>query len=1119
MTDSLRDDATRREFDLRKAMGKARFAIELNPGLDMIEEITCEFRAAVIASAHPSRAILRFPSLTLMTLVGHAITSYRDYWDTFWEVVGVERSPDIEAALRHSLSDLLQRCGLDPMVGHVNDHQYVMAVAAHAGIPMQSVDGLLTSLEDYARAGHDLDAPSFIEWLTDATVEHRMNRLDLPVQTFISRGETLAVNVIDRIIDLAKFTLEQPDVWHEVPLDTTTTGVPDVILTQILARFAERPFMSASGPAAAMSVVRPAKLRYSVEDNQIVVELPYPITEPHVPWQVSSAKVTVDVVAQRGWGAQAGQHPPTPAPVTEVSAEIGVAHEPTQTRKRFELFTSHEPYVLFTEGGRWLKAGGTLPRGPVFVLIPQDAEILDSETDVPIESTRPAFSPNGWRGWRIHTLNLAGHDGLFVRRAGSKETVVHTEPEGTAEFYFEGAVSGLRTVTGRTVYSERPVVDFPPGPSEEPQTWLVGTRRVGEIEWTECEWESGDELTSIDPFDGIPAPLLGEFEVRVQRGASVLTCRLFIAEGVEFEYGELRVPESGGLSNSVVSIYSEDPLTASPGLLAFGPTERDATIRLSDGDRTFDAVVRPPAAELRVDRVGHPADWRVIPAALTVKDVEERHVIAIRVPDANAVTFEVLTLDGEVRWTGNGKQKTAGVFSTNSERFRDAVTALDDAKIVAHVTLSDGSHVTVAVCNVSAVKRVEAVTIVDGTLLFDGLADVEDPAAWIWSMTAPWRPVQHVDIHGDIAELPEELVDAGGVIVDVFSNDPFGIPTEPSRPGRGAVIVEHDGWVHEDDPVLDELSAYLADIGTLPSVDSAMPQVWAALKILPTETSDQLKTRAGLLSLIGHDPRAALEALGSSSLNETEHVSMLIETSLVDKSFAATITENPLHLNPWIGSLVEISDLPSLRERADEVLEERAETIAYLAKQGGAPLIDLLRTGNLEHPLDGTFDKYAPVFDVMPAAQMESFIEASRLVPGGMLERDSRVKVLLDDFGNRGKWSRSPACENLNVIPLLTTIRRKHSEVADLVVARNEALDGVDTGECRWATVPMISMTLAIAARLTAHRMAYHLVTAEIRDAWVTMASLFPGLVATDLLIAEAAVSHAKYGDLIGDVR
>ncbi|MFT4086123.1 MAG: hypothetical protein QM658_03055 [Gordonia sp. (in: high G+C Gram-positive bacteria)] len=1120
MTESLRDEATRLELELRKALARVRFVIELNPGQAAVDEATALFSAVVAGSIDAERAVKRFPSLTLVALVGHAITSYRDYWETFWDAVGTDRDADMEIVLRHSLEDLLQRCGLDPVSDLIEKHQYVMALATHAGIPVQSVEGLLSTLEDYARAGHDLEAVSFIEWLTDAKVEHRLNSLDIPVQAFIAHGETLAVNVIDRIIDVARFTLEHPDEWRQLPLDTATTGVPDLVLRQVLDRLADRPFLSDGGAGSAAAVARPPKLRYSVEDNQIVVDLPYPHDEPHVPWQVSVAKATVDVVSQRGWGVQDGQHPPTPAPVTEVAPEIGVAHEPSDIRHRFDVFTSEDPFVLFAEDGRWIKPQGTLPRGKVLALIPNDATILDSETDREINSCEATFSPIGWRGWRFHTLDLLDHDGLYICRAGSKKRVVHTTPHGSAEFILEGAVAGIRTVTGRTVYSSRPTVEFPASAGSDPVVWKVSTRRVGAVEWTECDWDADvDETTWIDPFDGIAAPLLGDYQVRVQRGAERTDNTLFLAEGLEVDYGDLRVPDSGGLTDCVVALVTDTGLTASPGFIQLGAQERGKQIRLSDGERTFAAIVRPPCAELRVDRVGRPADWRVTPAALTIKDFEERRVVAVRVPNAARTEFRLHAADGELTWAQVAKQKSADVFSVSSEQFVDTLTNLGEGTVTAVVTDDAGKQFSVTVCHVSAVKRVEAVSIVDGRLVFEELADIEDPAAWVWSMTAPWTPVRKVDIRDGAAGLPAELVDAGGVIVDVFSDDIFSTPTEPTRPGPASVVADQHGWVRDEDAVLDGLAAYLAGNGALPSIDSARVEVWAALKILPHGTGNQYQLRSGLLKLLGRDPRAALEALGSSSLDEAERVSMLVETGLVEKSFAAAFTLNPLHLNPWVGSLVEIADLPSLRERADEVPEERAETMAYLEKQGGSPLIDLLRVGKLADPRTGTFDQYVPMYDKMTPAQLDQVVEASRLVPAGMLEPDTRVKVLLDDFGKRGKWSRTPEREVLNVGPLYKKIKWKHPSVADLILARNEALESVDTGEYPWATLPMISLTLAVAARLAAHRMMDQLITAQIRHAWKAMATMFPGLVATDLLIAEAAVSFAKYGDLIGDAR
>ena len=62
------------------------------------------------------------------------------------------------------------------------------------------------------------------------------------------------------------------------------------------------------------------------------------------------------------------------------------------------------------------------------------------------------------------------------------------------------------------------------------------------------------------------------------------------------------------------------------------------------------------------------------------------------------------------------------------------------------------------------------------------------------------------------------------------------------------------------------------------------------------------------------------------------------------------------------------------------------------------------------------------------------------------------------------------------------------------------------------------SLTFAVLARLEAYGVIdSQYLTGSVLSAWQTMARLFPRLVASDILLAEALVVHSIHGDLTGD--
>ncbi|WP_024794784.1 hypothetical protein [Tomitella biformata] len=1125
----LRDQASDEEYRLGRMLDKADLFFELNLDEDDIsrtQDLYARVAALFVRVHGPAGLIRKYPALTLTTLIGHAGLAYEQgrFWESFWDELDTARDTEFENTLRQSLSGMLQRFGLRqfPEI----DGSYVRVMTMHAGIPVHCLGDLVDVIEEHLLQGRDATAASLLEWLTEPGMEYRLNRLDVPVRNFLQLGGEIAVDVLDRIIEFLHFTADQPEVWNNLELDTSTTGLPTLILEGLIDRLQERPLGQAADKPHRAARRRNPGVVYSLSDDQVMVGVPYPDSSPAMPWKVSFDGDTREVYAERGWGVdEDGEHPLTLVSVTTPAREVHLRHDASGAQHQIPLVDKRDPLLIFNPDGRPIQRQTTLPRGVVLAVYPHDAEVVDGMSNAPVETLDDARAPSGWRGWRAVSIDLSEHASVRLRRSGSPVGPARTvRAAGAPRYENAEPVEGLKTSNGLSVYSERPTITLPANPGGSPQSWHIRARRAGAQRWlVDEEWESDTENTYVDPFEGVAAGLLGSFEVVV--GGSLefdLRQTLFLAEGVKVNHGvEFRRPVAGGLSTSISAITCLRPLTADHATVSFGLGVRESQIRLGDGERAFKLVLRPPYFESRIDPFGAPAQWRTTAQVIAPSDLEAHGMIAARIPGDVEVSFALRDLSGEVLHEEVPEVPRDNLFQLSTRTFVDTARTAGVCQLVALIDDLDGRTQSVVIAHVRPARLCSGVHIDDGRLVFADLADEADLAAFVWMSTAPWIPVRSLTITGGSAELPEDLRDSGQLIVQVFVDDPWVTITRPRRPDWSAFRVEQQGWVRDEDLARENLSRFLAGESSAPTSGGAMDAVWSALAVLPAsghDDSDNSQRRA-LVRILSIHPRSALEALGDSTIPSEELPAMLVRTGLARSGFSADFTENDLHPNPWVGCLVELSDLNSLNKRRDEVAEEREATLAYLKNQGGQMLLDLL-AGKSRDASVGVFERDTQILDAKSPADVDEIFEYCRLVPGALLDPDTRMGSTIEAFHARREWLSEPVSRGLSfeVQRALPAVKRVAPLVYDAIRARNEVLDGADTTANPWLLLSMQSLTLAALARLEA-RGAFNrpMMNTPMTDGWIRMAEMFPSMVTTDLLIADALASYVRHGDLIGD--
>ncbi|WP_232007750.1 hypothetical protein, partial [Mycobacterium gordonae] len=1124
---SLADWMSDKDFEWRTRLKPVRLVIETDFSADEIRTAQSKYGVAATHLIHRGwthdKIIKRFPALTLMILVGHAALAYDHgaYWESFWDELGMSRDGDFENAIRRSTVGLLDKFSLArfPAIERESSRRFVMMFALHAGIPVHCLGDLLTLINDHIAQGRPATGAAVMEWLEEPGKEYRTDTLTMPVRNFLHNGAEFAVDILDRVIEFVEATAADPSLF-EVELDASTTGLPGVLLEQLISRLRETPPPTARKRTVTKTRQRPEVL-YNIDDDEIVLVLRAGALDNGQPWRVSFDGEVREVHAARRWGGDAQSafvRTVVPGPIREAVVvppddSLGFA---------VPLVLKADPLLTFDRTGHWIPRRDGL-KDCVWAIFPRDHQLVDASTLRPIDIGETGC-PVGWRGWRsafveldhVNALQLALKDQLV----GSERTV---RKDARPSFQLGDAVPGVLAADGRMVYNERPWVMLPLSETHPAPQWNVRVRRLGDTEWIADEsWTAEDVETCVDPFDDAEEPQLGLFEIVVSGplGADA-RCVIFLAEGLELAFDtQVRVPVQGGLSPCVGNIDAADFSFSRSGPFTFGPHDIELKVELSDTKSAVPLLLHPPHVEIRSGEVGSPAGWRMTADVCDPEDFVQDRFVAIRAPGVESAKFGYVSAVGDLlQLDPTPRRRQGDVFESRTQQFADTVRRQPNGRIVASLITETG-QVEVTVLLAQPQRLASDVHLVDGVLVFDGLATVDDLAVYVWSGTAPWRRAEIIPVVAGTATLPSHLVEAGELLCRLFIDDPWISVTPPLTPSEDAFRVEQLGWREDGTSAQVKLSRYLVGRRSAPIEVGAIPEVWAALAKLHSDSNRE--RFAGLIPLLADDPREALECLGDSTIPAGEKMAMLIRSELVNQDYSAEETFNKLHSHPWFGCMVELSDLPSLYQRRKEVPAERAETLAYLRDRGGQPLMELLRTGKSACMHRAGFDANVFAMNAVPGNQVEAKLSEIQLVPRAQLHPDTLRAAVYEAFSRRTEWIKSGWSDNFaqQTSFVVSPIRRTSMLAHETIAVRSDRVRGMDVVEHPWMLMAVQSLTLAFLARLEAHgRISGQYLNSGLLAEWARLAQLCPTMVANDLLIAEALMLYDRRGDLIGGGR
>ncbi|QXC41247.1 hypothetical protein [Rhodococcus qingshengii] len=1071
----------------------------------------------------------RFPALTLVSLVSHAATDYEQnrYWESYWVRLGIPREQSFETDFRQSVPGLLQKFQLArfPQL----DRKYVQQLAMHAGIPNYCLRGVLDVIANHLDSGREPTGAALIEWLGDPAKPHRMNGLNVPARNFLREGGEFAVDIIDRILEFVLYVADRPSDWLTAvdsgEISSETTGLPSVMLDGLVDILEELglPTVSTSVRPDGRTISIAPYLELDTVEDTVMVRLPHPGSNLLPTWSVSLDGDVSEIRGVTGWGSAEGQ-PPTSLAVIHPVRAVSVSHPSSNAHYNLPLVESSDPLVLFTESGRFIGRREPMPVGAVYAILPKNHSLTDGTTGRILEPDLNLGVPSGWVNWRLITLSTVDVRSVQLvdlegGRVGSARVVRHS---CLPELLLDDPIGCVTSANGRTVYGARPTLWLPRHPvAGEATRWQVSVRRLGDrAVVAQQSWESRAQDLEIDPFDGAPAGQLGAFEVLV-RGplGSDLRQTVFLAEGLSaLASSPFRTPIGSGLSPATVLVECVEPLVTGSTGLDFDAATRQRNITVDSGARSEQLTVSPRHLEFRVDKVGQRPEWSALPHVSTPDEFVADQIIAVRVPSEEAdVYIELVDADRTVVQAEKPHYRpSADAFEVRTVRFTDTVRALGAGQIVVTVDVPGCARVVVPAVHIRPARLCTSMMLQDGVIRFAGLAPIGGLALQVWCESAPWRPSVSLPVTDERLTVPESLRDVGTLLACLAVDDGWGSVSMGTTPNPEATRLAQPGWSRDVNPALDHLSRLLVGLDCKPEHAVGSPELWSALAAQTGDTPDSIRIRNMLHGLLLRDPRASIEAMGASGLPADVRAELLVRSQLVLQSFDAYGVRNEISQHPWVACVCAVADLPSLSLGSDI----RVDVEASALREGGAALLEIMRTGSDPYRKRGLFDAGTVKMSEMTNSHVKELFELASIIPTELVEPDTRVVAIGEAFAVRERWAKSRAHTTLSKLvgERSSLLERRSKVLFEHIQVRNDALAGVDLRTHPWMTMPMLSITTAVLARLQAHGMIRAgVICHEVLEPWADLARMCPKLVFSDLLLAESLVTHAKHGNIMGD--
>ena len=190
------------EEQLRQQLKACALVCELGLEGELYERLVeCVDRLAAQGARVIESLSQRFPGILVAYLVGEGVHHYTR--GTYWPNLSVGALGSRQQDVGPQFEEALSRLGLNPFDDLVEEERatrYISRILIHGGIPRYSLRDFFTLLLLPTLGSGTSDASEMIAvWRARKT---RFQGIDKPVERFLLRGGEVAVDLLDRCIDL-----------------------------------------------------------------------------------------------------------------------------------------------------------------------------------------------------------------------------------------------------------------------------------------------------------------------------------------------------------------------------------------------------------------------------------------------------------------------------------------------------------------------------------------------------------------------------------------------------------------------------------------------------------------------------------------------------------------------------------------------------------------------------------------------------------------------------------------------------------------------------------------------------------------------------------------------------
>ncbi|CAB0652232.1 hypothetical protein FRC0316_01467 [Corynebacterium diphtheriae] len=1171
LTDSLLGWASQTELELAQRLAGGGLVIAAGLSDDELERIERLYgiflTRQLLAGADFAALIGVSPALTLTTLVARArrVVEIDDFVSEFLGGLGLATDEssviDIDeatAAIMAAIPQSLARFELLGAQEATDALSAIVSLCTQAGIVNNEVPALLEYL-DAVNAEGAVSSEDLV-----AAIAQQEN---LPLlATALQIAPAAITELIDGVAAVRQFAVDHHDSWFDRSREHLTPQLPRPIEFSVVSELRERPVGTVDREASvgvASREMRP-RILFDADRSKVYLRLPeqrLPIaddgTRGEITWRVSIEGTTKIYHTGSPWGDTSGFAESLDVHIERPVRELTVQDETNEITWTVPVLAHDDPALVFSSRGTNVTDKVALHHQSLIVVTPQDVTLTDvvSGDDIVADSETAV---EGWDKWVARYLDVSHVTSLSAVEPGKNanmETLRSIDPRQRVRFLAPSEpVDFLKTTGGLPVHSESLIAEFPPTPSGRTETWFLSISSFAGA------GVAGDEITAPEPLE-IPAeggafaifdpelydaPWVGEYLVRL-RGPRNESFRheFAIVEGVQANVNivgacrSFRIPSGGGLSETVLTLRSgAKEFAVEPHEVVVGPQQpaADLVVSTEEGDQ-LPLRFTPPRLNFELPMVSEPPMWRASRVTLRPRDVDMK--ASLRIRGTGMLGDPKVT----VRNNHGAPIKTAKLSSCDGgltyvapiSAIASSTNSVPSGRIDFEWTdpMSD-RRVSVALADIQSTEP-ETMELVDGIITVTGAGE-RGLGVWVWPATAPWETARAFSVIDGRVVLPEQLRDAGPLVAQLHIKDPFMTLVTPVASGVTAVTLDQPGHYVGTDPNLGALSAFLAgETEEVPDANEIMPVLWDMVTTGVAQGESARAVRTAFVS----NPSAALTGLSESLVPAEKQPGRVVESGLVRAKFTASNDESGSshHRAPWIavlellGSLDAMTDqsgkpieletdapAPAGKKLSEGVVAKRAllAEIKELAGENAVAIVKTARDTTLDTAcIDQSTVAIAGMAKAQQEALLEMFFSRSKIVPGLIMDDGNRLLAVFETFNKRVELNELLASEGLikSAVTLLRTLRSTDKNLYSLARIRFDKLDGVDTNapENMWSLTPVVSLVLALAARMHAHGFISSNKTLDsATPGWAKLADIVPDLVTGDLIAADAIILAMK---------